>query len=404
VQNDSVKKIILIVLIGSLVASVFGFFVALSLSRYSIGQTLLKIMPQHHLTSRINVLIIGLDNTDKTRRADTIMVANINPKTKSIGVISLPRDTRVYIPGIGIEKVNHSYAYGGANLVRKTVSQFLNIPIPYYVEIHMDAVSDIVEKVGGVEIDIDRRMYYVDRAGDLYIDLQPGRQKLNGEKAVQYVRYRADGAGDIGRIARQQNFVRAVANQAMKLTNIFKIPQLIRLTFSHVKTNMPFSTMISLASKMKDAYADGSIDVDTIPGQPMIIDSVSYLIPDQEKTQEMVNRVIHGYMVVTEDVLAKKRNIKVEILNGTGQGDIARRVALMVKNKGYQVSWIGNAAHFNYKETKLVNWKGTAKNKETALFAHELNIKPNHILTHTRPQKPIDFTIVIGSDFLNKRF
>ena len=86
-------------------------------------------MPQHQLTSRINILIIGLDNTDKTKRADTIMVANINPKTKSIGVISLPRDTRVYIPGVGIEKVNHSYAHGGPNLVRKTVSQFLNIPI-----------------------------------------------------------------------------------------------------------------------------------------------------------------------------------------------------------------------------------------------------------------------------------
>jgi len=404
VQNDPIKKIILIVLIGSFIAALFGFFVALSLSRYAIGQTLLKIMPQHHLTSRINVLIIGLDNTDKTRRADTIMVANINPKTKSIGVISLPRDTRVYIPGVGIEKVNHSYAHGGPNLVRKTVSQFLNIPIPYYVEINLEAVSDIVEKIGGVEMDIDKRMYYVDRAGDLYIDLHPGRQKLNGNKAVQYIRYRADGGGDIGRIARQQNFVRAVANQTMKLTNIFKIPQLIRLTFSHIKTNMPFSTMISLASKMKDAYADGSIDVDTIPGQPMIIDSISYLIPDQDKTQEMVNRVINGYMIVTEDVLAKKSHLRVEILNGIGQGDIARKVALLVKNNGYQVSWIGNAAHFNYKETKLVNWKGTAKNKEAALLAHELNIKPNHILTHTRPQKPIDFTIVIGSDFLNKRF
>jgi LCP family protein required for cell wall assembly len=367
-------------------------------AKLSLAKTLLHIMPQHQLISNTNVMVLGLDNTSRTPRSDTILVVNLNPRAKNIGVISIPRDTRLEIPGRGMDKVNHAYAFGGVRLTRQAVSQFLGIPIPYYVIINLNGVADVVDELGGINMDIEHRMHYVDRAGDLYIDLKPGQQKLDGKKAVQYIRYRADGQGDIGRIARQQNFIRAVVDRLVGFSMFFKAPTLVRQITSHVRTNMPIPMMLSMAVKMREAYELSNVDVDTIPGEGKMINAVSYWEPDTHKTHEIVNRVVRGFVEITPEMLAEKKKIRIEVLNGNGNPASAQRLGAALTRNGYTVVWVRNAGKFNYAKTVLVSWKGLSHNKKASMMIHELNLPASRIVTYNRPQKSIDFSLVVGQD------
>jgi len=131
-----------------------------------------------------------------------MFVATIDEATKSVSLLSVPRDTRVKIPGHGWDKINHAYANGGSQLSQKAVENLLGIPIDYYVTIDFAGFYKIVDAVGGVDVDVEKRMYYEDPYDELVIDIQPGMQHMNGKTAIQYVRYR-DSEGDIGRIERQ---------------------------------------------------------------------------------------------------------------------------------------------------------------------------------------------------------
>lgn len=199
-------------------------------------------------SERINVLVYGIDGG----RADTIMFVSYDPQDKLIDVISVPRDTYHYVPGhesADQKKINAVYGFksgGGSEGLKKEVASLLNVPISYYVKVKYEGVEDIINVLGGVEITVPFDMTYDDPYADppLHINLKKGKQVLDGNKSIQYLRWRKNngenGDGDIGRIARQQKFLNAAAKKAFS----FKLPSVIKTAFNYVYTDMNIDEMI----------------------------------------------------------------------------------------------------------------------------------------------------------------
>jgi len=272
-------------------SATLGIAISIS-SKFALLETLLTMMSTSSFSGETNILVVGLDAGVRTHRSDTIMVMNVNHNTKKVSVVSIPRDTLMNVPGFGLTKVNHSFAYGGTSLAKKTLERFLGVKIPFTVAIDIDGLATVIDALGGITIDVERRMYYVDYAGGLYIDLYPGRQLLDGRKAIGYVRYRSDAAGDFGRISRQQKFVKALAERIITHKSALKAPRLIVSLLANIDTNMTTSQVLGMSMSMRQSLDIGNIEIATIPGSSIMIDNVYYLKPDLFETDKVVSRML----------------------------------------------------------------------------------------------------------------
>ncbi len=236
---------------------------------------------------KTTVLIMGVDvRHDDAGRSDTMMVATIDPKLDSASLLSVPRDTRVRIYGYGYDKINAAFAYGGEPLAERTVENFLGINIDHYVIVDVNSFVKIIDAIGGIDIDVEKRMRYEDPwddNGGLVINLYPGVQHMDGKTAVTYVRYR-DSEGDIGRIKRQQKFMAACMEKVMSPSFIPRIPAVLREVVDAVDTDMTTRQLMELAGSLKSAQQHG-LETDMVPGYPLYIEDISYWIPDIEELQ-----------------------------------------------------------------------------------------------------------------------
>ena len=248
---------------------------------------------------RQNILLLGVDSNGgksdpfKGTRSDTIMVISIDPFSKSVNAISIPRDSKVYMAdGRGLDKINAAHAFGGPELTIKTIRDTFGIKINHYIAVDYNCIKELVEALGGVTVKVEKRMRYRDRAGHLNIDLYPGLQTLNADEAVGYLRYRHDAIGDIGRMQRQQWFVRGLVKKLQSPEVIARIPQLIQLASKYIKTDMNFYDLSQLAIFAKSIdFAD--IQTATLPGKPSNHGSISYWLLEADKTQEIIDRLVY---------------------------------------------------------------------------------------------------------------
>ena len=231
---------------------------------------------------KATIMIMGVDEREgDVGRSDTLMVATIDPVRNEASLLSIPRDTRVAIPRNGYDKINAAYAYGGEKLTQRTVEDFLGVRIDHYVIINTHAFQKIVDAIGGIDIDVEKRMYYEDPwddDGGLIIDLRPGRQHMDGKTAVTYVRYR-DEEGDIGRVKRQQKFMRACVDAVTTPAILPRLPGIISSVIDSVKTDLSVRQMLEFIGTLKESQAKG-LRTEMVPGRPLYIDGVSYWIPD----------------------------------------------------------------------------------------------------------------------------
>lgn len=243
---------------------------------------------------KMTVMIMGVDRrADDTGRSDTLMVATVDPEKKAAAIMSIPRDTRVKIRGHGYDKINHAYAFGGHNLTKESVEQLLGTPINYYFLIDTKAFERIIDAIGGIDINVEKRMYYEDPwddDGGLVIDLRPGQQHMDGKTAIQYVRYR-DEEGDIGRISRQQKFIKAVIEKISTPSIITKLPTIIKEVNAAIETDMSVTKMISLIGVIKDAKENG-LNTAMVPGKPAYISDVSYWLPDVVELRKTLAQIL----------------------------------------------------------------------------------------------------------------
>ena len=227
------------------------------------------------------IMIMGVDErADDVGRSDTLMIATIDPKLDQAALLSIPRDTRVKIKGHGYDKINSAYAYGGEKLTQSTVEDFLGVNMDHYIIVNVKAFQRIIDAIGGVDIDVEKRMYYEDPwddDGGLLIDLRPGLQHMDGKTAVTYVRYR-DEEGDIGRIKRQQAFMQACMDKVTSPSIIPKLPSVIAEVFESVKTDLSVRQLLEFAGSLQKAKNHG-LKTEMVPGRPMYIEGISYWIP-----------------------------------------------------------------------------------------------------------------------------
>jgi len=241
-------------------------------------------------TEPFTVLLLGLDArpSERTGRSDAIVVARYDPKANRLFLLSVPRDTRAEIPGHGVGKVNTAYVLGGPELVEKTVSQLLDLKIDRYAVFRWEGFIRAVDLLGGVELEVEYDMRHRDSsAGALSeINLRAGRQKLDGKKALQYVRWRNDGKGDIGRVGRQQKLLKALAKETLKPENLPHLPRIAAEVLRHTDTNISPAEVVSLLSRSVSVLSGGlEIEAATLPGEAKTIGGASYWIVDEQEAK-----------------------------------------------------------------------------------------------------------------------
>lgn len=212
---------------------------------------------RYQVSRPVNILVMGLDEAhdvegsrpgDLVGRTDTMLLVRVDPEDKVVNVMSIPRDTRVEIPGYGIERINQANFEGGAELAAQTVMHnFNNVDIDRYVRVSTVAFKEIVDLVGGIEVLVPKEMKYEDKTQGLVIDLDPGLQNLNGDEAEQFARFRKDSYGDIGRVQRQQILLKALRKRVANPAVLPKLPQIVRVLQKSIDTNLSVEELLALA-------------------------------------------------------------------------------------------------------------------------------------------------------------
>ncbi len=225
-----------------------------------------------------NLLLLGVDQPnldeqgqEERPRTDTMLFLALRPEQEKVGLFSIPRDSLIEIPGHGMDRINMAHVYGGYEMTKSLVEMIMEIPVDRYVLVNFESFREIVDLVGGVEINVDRRMLYEDRSAGFKIDLQPGRQTLLGEDALGYVRYRRDSLGDITRTKRQQQFLLALVSKLKKKETLLQVarnwPELLRIGKDYLQTDLQPAEILGLLLFFKDMGPQAALTVQTLPGE-----------------------------------------------------------------------------------------------------------------------------------------
>ncbi len=307
----------------------------------------------YRLSRPVNILILGIDRVPEAGanspkifegRSDTILLLHLDPRDKSISLLSVPRDTKVEVPGISFSKISEANARGGAALATRLVSSMLNnTTIERYVRVSSSAFRELIDLLGGVEVFVPRAMSYTDSAQKLKINLAKGWQTLSGEQAEQFARFRNDGLGDIGRIQRQQSLIQAIRNRLASPSVLVRLPQIIRLMQKYVDTNLNYEEILTLANFGLQLDRD-NFKMVMLPGSSSSEqgDLSSYWILDALG----IDRIITQYLNPGVPDFAQgrppnpsasvlPRNLKIAVQNASSKPTTAKTVAEFLRKKGF---------------------------------------------------------------------
>lgn len=245
---------------------------------------------EQEMLDNVNVLVLGCDEREgeSVARADVIIVATLRPGAKEASMFSLPLDTRVAIEGHGHDKINHAMSYGGIPLVESSVENLLGIEIDHYVKVNFDGFINVIDALGGVNVDVPARMYKPLEA----IDLLPGYQTLDGADALAFVRWRGDGTGDYGRIERQQQFIAALTEK-IKGMSMSQALNVVSAVMDSIETDMSVRQMTSYGTTVLGMGTE-SIKTYSFVGSELWLNGVNYVEPDMTAIADIVNKMQHG--------------------------------------------------------------------------------------------------------------
>jgi len=336
----------------------------------------------------IKILVLGEDktgtkSTNERGLSDMIMLTNLNLETKQVSMLSIPRDTKITLEGYGHKKINAAYKLYGPDKSMQAVYELTGIMPDYYIETNVNGFKKTVDLVGGVDIDVEKNMHYTDNWGGLHINLKKGMQHLNGEKAMEYVRFRHDAMGDIWRVQRQQKFFVALAKRLFLIRNLPKLPQIAQSIRENVDTNLTAKDLYELAK------LPGKIDISkaktaTLPGAPESTHG-GYWVPDEEKIAKTVQDLFYSRVIPGLP--------KVEVLNGSGVYGAAQKVADALAEHGYEITRMGNADSFKYKTSQVISHKKDLKGlEELSIILNSKDIKLKE------SNSDADVTVIIGQD------
>lgn len=375
--------------------------------------------------SRVNILLIGLDYRDwlagEYPRSDTMILLTIDPITKTAGMLSIPRDMWVNIPGFGYEKINTAYylgaAYklpgGGPALAMKTVEQFLGVPVHYYGQIDFIAFEDLINKLGGVDVYVKEKMVLdpIGSGKDKAV-LTPGWRHLNGWKTLAYVRSRKTSGGDVDRAERQQQVIFAIRDKVLDPQNfpsmVAEAPQIYQMVSYGIRTNLSFEDAMKLFILVQQVPREniktGIIDY-TMVNLDQTPDGLSIFKPISDKIRVLRDEIFTstgavGPMASGDPLaLAKEDAARIRVLNGSVSAGLGQSTAGFLVSQGLNVTELGNADRA-YDRTTIVLYSPKMYTLEymIALFGvssgHQIIISPD-------PAATVDVEIRIGNDWVN---
>lgn len=243
---------------------------------YNLQPTEVKVPepPKWEGKERVNILLMGVDarglQKGEIPRSDTMLVASLDPVTKKGYLFSIMRDTYTAIPEYGSDRINTAITHG-PNTAMQAVSDLLGIPIQYYVYTDFQGFIELVDAVGGVDFYVEKDMHYTSNADkhEYDIDLKKGHQHLDGNTALQYVRFRHDAMSDFSRTERQRNFLKAVADKLKQTTSIMKLPSILEKVNPYIDTNLSVQDMWKLATV---GYDSEMIASEQIPPMELLVE------------------------------------------------------------------------------------------------------------------------------------
>jgi len=358
----------------------------------------------------VNILVMGVDRVldvpqDSeavfSGRSDTMLLVRIDPTTNTVNLLSIPRDTQVYIPGLGITKINHANWEGGAELAARTVSEnFDNVEIDRYVRVDTDAFRAIVDLVGGIEIYVPERMQYTDRTQDLEIDLEPGLQILDGDQAEQFARYRRSATGDIGRVQRQQQLLRALQAQVTQPSVIPRIPQAIELLQEHIDTNLSLEEMLAIANFAMGLERD-NLQMVMLPGRFSTPEEsiASYWILDPDNRARLMSDYFAANPVVDDYVEVQNVNrMRIAVQNATDRPNLSRQVVRALRDRGFEDIYIVGDATERLEQSEIIVQRGDFENGRR--LQSILGIET--LVPASTGHLNSDFTLRLGEDWIDR--
>ncbi|MCL6450347.1 MAG: LCP family protein [Acetobacteraceae bacterium] len=287
---------------GVTVAAVAGMALLLALWRWPRPDAVLPPAPDRPAPApegapRV-ILLMGIDRRDPADpgRCDVVMLVTLEGGGQPLGCISLRRDSLVKIPGRGWDKVNHSYAFGGPELARQTLAWLIDRPVDHYVAVYFEGFRDLVDLVGGVEVDIPQRLYHYDPDERLLIDLGPGRLRLNGAQTLNYCRFRADPEGDLGRMRRQQEVVKQLARKLAQPAMVVRLPALIRIGLEMVRTDLTLPQALALTARAGRMLENQEMQAHTVEGRSVRLgpEGEWYVLNDVVDLRSRIHALLTG--------------------------------------------------------------------------------------------------------------
>ena len=234
-------------------------------------QHLSVALPLFHLGER-PILVLGSDVVS----GSTDVMFTVQIKDGCTQVLQVPRDTFVESERLGVVKANALYGVGGVETAKSEVSRLVNRPVDRYLKVNLDAVTRVADALGGVQVDVPKRMAYADHAQGLYIDLYPGPQLLRGKELEGYLRFRNDAMGDLGRMERQRQVLAQVFAKFAQPSTLAQLPALLKIAGEDVHTDLSPLEMTQLLTSM----ATTKLSTSRLPGRPFWKDDLSYWMPD----------------------------------------------------------------------------------------------------------------------------
>ena len=347
--------------------------------------------------------------------SDTMLLIRLDPATEKVSVLSIPRDTKVNLAGYGNRKINHTNKYGGPALTASTVSDLLGgVEIDRYVRVNVQGVEKLIDALGGVNVFVPKDMKYNDFSQHLYIDLKKGQQHLDGEKAVQFLRFRYDGLGDISRVQRQQMLMRSLVEQSLKPGTIIKVPKILDVIKSHLDTNLTVKELMAISGFAAQAERS-DVQMIMLPGDfnnPE--ERVSYWLPHKRQIR---NIALQHFGAENADVLASNQSsygqsssearvnqlgrnrdftrTRIAIQNSLEDPSAARKMLTKLQEAGYYRSYISNNWSQPLTKTRIVAQKGDTLAAEVL----QATLGLGEVLVESTGSIQSDVTIQVGSDW-----
>ena len=361
---------------------------------------------RYQVTRPVNVLVLGVDRVLDpkatgddlfTGHSDSMLLVHVNPQLKGVNVLSIPRDTQVEIPNIGVTKINQANASGGPALVGKVVTDTFNgVQVDRYVRFSTDAFRELIDQVGGVRVYVPIDMVYEDKTQKLSINLKQGWQTLNGDQAEQFARFRNDGFGDIGRVQRQQTLLKSLKEQMASPFVVPRIPGILQAMQKYVDTNLSLEEMSAILN-----YGLGldqkAVKMVLLPGRfsdPKEF-RASYWIMDDRKR----DRIMTDFFEISDPNAARTEAdvapLRIAIQNASNQPKAAEALQEKLAKAGYETTYITEPWSETQTQTQIILQTGKTDGANSIQQAIGIGL----LETSSTGDLDSDITIRIGDDF-----